>query len=258
MLSDVSILIVGGPYLNFNPTLQFNHDNLFLSYGLSLKDAWSKMDTQKANVIVNDDTNLPKIDNDNNRYLNNQIQNTRCGLDSIKTKYTLRVRADLVISDVQKIIKTYAELSQLKRKNPVFDGYIMTSSFFTCNPYGPSPLSMHPGDWLNFGLTSDLKKLYDIEYINPQEVLTADKKQKYRCEQYICVKGLKNFGYSIINWGDDHSDLKEATLNLFKNNFLIFDTNYGSCVHNIKYPYATNSPMVLGMKDWLKIKGVLK
>jgi hypothetical protein len=174
--------------------------------------------------------------------LNRQLIGTKNALNHVKTKYCVKTRTDIHF-------KTNAITKRFKSENykriellKIFDEKIVTLP--TINPNRRSKFLFNICDWIFFGLTSDIKKIYScnpIEFdrykgnknINGNYFLYNN----FQVEQYIWIHLVKeklDIEYDSIK--DYKKELIEISEISYVNNFLPFESN------------------VIGI-DWLKAPG---
>ncbi|MGZ9432284.1 WavE lipopolysaccharide synthesis family protein [Mycoplasma sp. 613B] len=98
--------------------------------------------------------------------INRIIVATQNGLKEVKTKYVLRIRNDLYFKN-DNILNDFASFFHKRdEKYKIFDKRLISSTFFSCDynnlSYGKIDYAyLHISDWLNFGLTTDVKKFWE-------------------------------------------------------------------------------------------------
>lgn len=160
--------------------------------------------------------------------VNRQIVCTVVGLTAATRKYALKIRTDMVLesTDFLKIFENAKPLKSDKRN--VFARPVLTNNFSSRNTAEilkrlPShPLPFHPSDHVSFGLTEDVRFLWDIPLQNDEEALHfMDHSQPNRFrfsefsrltpEQYIFTSALaKKVAIDI----DHYADLRKETIAL--------------------------------------------
>lgn len=102
-----------------------------------------------------------------------QILSTQKGLEFASRPYTLKIRSDLVLTD-NKFLKFYNDFPERDNDYIFFNERVMFVSCFFKKYIGQKKNYLHPvpyhiSDWLMFGKTSDIKKLFDI----PHDIRTS-------------------------------------------------------------------------------------
>ncbi len=184
---------------------------------------------------------------------NRQIVSTKAGIKRVRTKYTLKMRSDLILLG-DDILGYMNAFPCRKSEYEIFKQRIIIGELFTRNtfhyfdPQGVShkvPKPFHPSDWFLFGLTEDINRMYNniqlipknemVDYTCkfPDRVLTNKYKYswRYTTEQHIllwCVK--EKFGEIYFeDWTDwSEENIKESE-KIMMNNFTILSF----CQHKI-------------------------
>ena len=229
------------------------------------------------NVIFNKDPGGTKDLNTafvNN--LNRQLVSTLNGLKSVKTKYALKVRSNLIFRN-NNLLKYFDKFQMTNEKYKVFDRKVIFCSYFFKRYLGEFKYVVHPtpyhiSDWMAFGLTKDLIKLFDVPLTKEPEYtnfLINNKKSdiklnmfgashQYAPEQYIfynCVKKYSKFDgvakfESIIDYSDE--SIKDSE-NFVVNNCIILDPSQISCycAKNGIDPYREWSYKIWGLPHYV-------
>lgn len=151
-----------------------------------------KLNLDNVEYIWNEKPTTPGTDN-----RNMQIVSCQNGLKKITTKYSAKMRTD----------QKYTDESMLKMYEYFTDNLNENGTIFAAGLY-PS-LLFHPRDHIFWGLTDDLKQLYDIplEYNGFSDKLNVPKSElwkyyKYfvRTETYIGVRYCMKYDDSIIKF----------------------------------------------------------
>jgi hypothetical protein len=174
--------------------------------------------------------------------LNRQIIGTKKALDLVKTDYCIKTRTDIYFKNNNIIKKHKSKFDKRIDSIKIFDDKIV--SLPTVNPKKRSKFLFNICDWIFFGLTTDIKKIYGC---NPIETngFRGEKNDKnhyflsnnYQVEQYIWIHLVKK-----------HINIDYNSINDFKKQFLA--TSEISYVNNF-LPFEANE---LGI-DWLKAPG---
>lgn len=217
-------------------------------------------------LIENDDPGAEVCDNFYNikNNINRQIVSTKNGLKSVKTKFAMKLRSDMIIAN-KNFISNFAKYDDYRNDNcKLFKNRIIINNLYCADPE-LTQFPFHMSDWVQFGLTDDLLNLWDIEiqkepdmsrYFLDKQKPQNDKNKtwlfKYIPEQYIAISCLKKNNIEFnCSW---YSDLTAENLNLtklfFANNFLILDyEKYG--VKFLKFnPYKWDYSKQLNFDKW--------
>lgn len=184
---------------------------------------------------------------------NRQILSTKNGLDKVETTYAFKLRSDLTIHG-DDILSYFNAFPKREAQYSIFKNRILIGELYTRNDFvyrAPDnsrhsvPKPFHPSDWFFFGLTEDLRAIYDsIELIPRNEMggylcghpeRVEDNKYKYSwrytTEQHIML-GCVRKKFEQLNF-DDWTDWNDETIllseKIMMNNFVILDF----CQHKI-------------------------
>lgn len=154
--------------------------------------------------VLSDDPGAIFYSNSPDSKLNNvnrQIISTRSGLGAVNTLYSFKIRTDFEISNRDFLI--YIEMfNKPDGLYKVFEQRVLSCCFFSRDPRGAMPYPFHPSDLAFFGLTSDLKRFFDVPLMTEAEAYwVADKGlllNRYVPEQHLFINFLKAQGKSII------------------------------------------------------------
>lgn len=250
---DITVLIQG--YVSEDTGILVRSVRKYMPGSKILISTWDNCDTRGLEydelVLTSDPGGIPCEIWDNFARVNNgnrQIVSTQKGLDNIETKYTLKLRSDLVLLG-NDFIKYYDSANNKRNINYcLFDRRIIIGELYSrhefvyhrCGQEYTVPKPFHPSDWYAFGLTSDLKLLYsDIplipesefqysklvhpEYINKYKYKYS---WRYTTEQHIFLNALrKKFNYiNFRDWTDWNDEIIRFSDYVMKNNFVFLDT----------------------------------
>ena len=123
--------------------------------------------------------------------LDRQIVSTRAALEKLTRKYTLKLRTDIKILSnyfLERYDQTCLQWAARRKKQyQVFGNFVLVSSFFCRNPR-IVPMAYHMSDWISFGMTDDIKLIYEIE--KPDEKFyswfASHRKETWLYKDYIC------------------------------------------------------------------------
>ncbi len=173
-----------------------------------------------------------------------QIVSSIEGLKKVNTRYSAKVRSDLVFknSNFLKYFEKYNKLSYDNNYKLVEKRVVMLTS---CNPKRRFKFPFNAADWFYFGLSEDIKNIFDLPLVRDSFIGTHeydDNKEKecespYSTEQYVWYGFLSK--YKKIN---------------FKH---LRDISNNNIEESEKY-FANNSIMLTAKQagiDWLKYPG---
>jgi hypothetical protein len=243
-MKDLTILIQG-PYFEYN---QYNSNENIKILKKSFPDAEILISTWKnenkfkldANdkIIYNDDPGtiidncLGSITNGSN--ILRQITSVKNGLNQINTKYTLKIRSDTYFKS-NKIIKLDLNKFIFNERYKIFEERIVISTIGSLNQKNTKIL-YNFSDWFNFGLTSDLKKIWNYAKVENEDInyFTKFKNKKkniygknwdlkFTAEQFIFFKSISQFIEDKIEHAQDYSKKKllSAEKYLINNLYLV-------------------------------------
>jgi len=111
---------------------------------------------------------LPPIKSDapkpNN--MNLQIAAARSGLAAVTGQHVLRIRSDAYFASRAFLGQWEKGILFPRESAAVFRQRILISWLFTLNPYTIERLPFHFSDWFHFGRTEDVRRVWDIPYID--------------------------------------------------------------------------------------------
>lgn len=243
-MKDLTVLIQG-PYFEYN---QYNSNENIKILKKSFPDAEILISTWKnenkfildANdkIIYNDDpgtivdNHLGSLTNGSN--ILRQITSVKNGLNKINTKYTLKIRSDAYFKS-NKILKLDLNKFIFNERYKIFEERIVTSTIGSLNQKNTKIL-YNFSDWFNFGLTSDLKKIWNYAKVENEDInyFTKFKNKKkniygknwdlkFTAEQFIFFKSISQFIEDKIEHAHDYSKKKlvSAEKYLINNLYLI-------------------------------------
>lgn len=181
---------------------------------------------------------LPPIKDDtrNPNNINYLIESSYNGLSVASKTYTLRIRNDAIFLN-SNFIDLYCNNHALPRKSETafFQKRVLVPWIYTLNPYSDERLPLHISDWLNFGLTKDLKKIWDIPPYTFQDAVFFEKnKPRYAniserhfnlrlaVEQYIYIQYFQKVHPTLkVDYLNDLSS-RELCMDIMLDNFYIF------------------------------------
>ena len=158
-----------------------------------------------------------------------QVVSSKNGLNASKTKYSIKIRADLEIKSSD-FLNYFYEFNKLPTDSTykILKQRIITMT--TCNPKRRYKLPFTLSDWFFFGLTEDLKNLFDIPLID-EKYQTKDKNgfkteliNPFYPEQYIWSKFILKYKPLSFRHSDDLSNNNiELSERYFANNCIFLN-----------------------------------
>jgi len=142
--------------------------------------------------------------------VNNQITTSQNGLKKVRGEYTLNMRSDMILAGA-------GFIDYFIKYNEGGDGELFKKKVVvlpTYNPRRPTKYLFNICDWFFFGLTEDIKNLFDIPLMN-EDAMRGEKingyypwDKNFESEQYIWTTFLKK--YKDINFPYNYYFTEEA------------------------------------------------
>lgn len=183
--------------------------------------------------------------------VNRQIVVMRAGLKLVKTKYTLKLRSDTVLTS-NSLVKNWGKFEARNERLRIFEQRITTAAILTMNPRlcylekQFTPFLFHVNDMIQFGLTVDMVKLWDLplmeqrdfKYFSSQDL--RGQRDQIACrrvpEDYVWTTVLSRAGVTVNDsWADFQPQLLSVSELSIINNFCLLDYQ-DMGVHSLKYP----------------------
>ncbi len=205
--SEISVVVQGAVSgsKNNNPKHRLTHICLksvrkYLPGAQIILSTWEGADTENLDydVLILSKDPGPNQMGDNPTNCFRQIVSSGNGLKACRTKYAIKMRSDLELKG-KKFIDYFIKYSQLPfdQNYKILKQRVVTLT--TCNPNRRQKWPFNCCDWFFFGLTEDVKNIFDIPLINKQ---TTRKDQNgdervainpYSAEQYIWSQFLSKY-----------------------------------------------------------------
>ncbi len=268
--ADISVIVQGAIDKQNTPHCLGSIRN-YLPGAEIILSTWKGSDTAGLDydvLIENDDPGATICDLSDNTVnnVNRQIISTLNGLNVVKTKYALKIRSDILLKNINFLNYFEQFVDHRNSEYNIFSRRIVINNFYTADR-NTTNLILHPSDWVQFGLLSDLLKLWNIplqpepessQYFkdkpNPIDINNA-RTYRYIPEQYILKSCLDKNNIHMVfeHFGDYNDKNSEQSDLIFANNFIIVDyENYG--IEFIKFdPYKFNSNHQMTFHKWLKL-----
>lgn len=113
---------------------------------------------------------------------NRQIVSTKNGLMQCTKKYSLKIRTDCMVYS-PKLLSYWNEYPKRTSEYKWFSHKIILPTLYCkryLDQYSLIPTPFHYSDWLQFGLTKDVSKIWDIELISDKMYLQYFSQKNYR------------------------------------------------------------------------------
>lgn len=213
-----------------------------------LEGLFDKLVLNKDPGALNDEyfpDNPYNLHKQNNR--NRQICSTKHGLEKAERKYALKIRTDFILTNT-KFIEDYFEIIKIspqKDKNwQIFEERILTIG--TGNP-DKMGLAYHLSDLIAFGLTKDIKKLWDIPYLTKEDATYCLDRNindnihyfsyKYATEQQLLLDNLDKNKIQYKKpeyYFDIDEEIKKDSEKALINNFIFYDYIFSGIITKFK------------------------
>lgn len=197
--------------------------------------------------------------------LNRQIVSTQSGLNLVETKYALKLRSDMILVN-KNFLNYYGKYSEFRSSNcKLFEERIIINNLYCANPEKTKFL-FHISDWTQFGLTSDMLKLWKIPLQSDEEATYFLNKPrpknsvhsswvfKYIPEQYIWKTSLEENGVetNFKNFSDINPPNMQLSRLSIANNFMVVNyEDFG--IKFLKFnPYKWSKHSQMNFSIWLK------
>lgn len=181
-------------------------------------------------VEIPDPGKLPsytKYDPARENNINRQIISSRAGISLVKTKYAVKIRSDMRITGTG-LINVFQRVGD--------DSRLLVSTLFTRHPYGLNRYLYNVSDWLVFGRTELLLKLFTLDDVslndavwfqnNSHRKFSSYSAKRFRSrfspEQYLFIPYARGKGYktpSFLNEFD--SDLQKEYETFIGNELIV-------------------------------------
>ena len=191
-----------------------------------------------SSVVVHNNLKSTNINN-----TNRMIYGVKRAISRVPTKYVLKLRTDIILQD--KSFLEYWDIYPERNKQfqlfqkRILNYYLFAPQFNYCQGE-KIPTLFHPSDWMFFGLTSDVKKLFNIplqpdptyslwwiQHSKPEQQIDCwpEAVFRYAPEQYLCYQAVHKQFPSITfnNYLDITREKEQLSRLIMANNFVILD-----------------------------------
>ncbi len=215
---------------------------------------------------------LPPIKSDSTK-LNNanfQIAAAKMGLSIATGRFVLRIRSDMIFSDRSFIEQYEFSLNLPRGESSVFAQRVLVSWLFTLNPFADERLPLHLSDWFHFGLTSDVKRIWDVplvtladsiyyrthkhaEHSNDGERLFNIRLGVEQHIQYHCFK--RSFPELTLEYHNDQSSVSLA-MGILVDNYAICDLLRANCIfekYSAEFFDASKRSHCIPREKWISL-----
>jgi len=242
---------------------------------------WDGVETDKylefqVKAVLSKDPGSVYRDKENNilMNLNRQMRSASRGLSESTTKYSVKLRSDLVPRN-RNILKCLNSPEIFYPRNPIYSkttNRVVVLDVTSIDPKLEEPLPFHPCDWFYAGLTSDLRLFFPLGRSCDEETISLYYEQnqkpennpfpsslaRYHPESWIFVEAVKDFmDFDFKHLSDISGENIDISENLIYNNLMIASlrkTGWKSLKHKIKIMNYTRTYSTSSWKTIGKIK----
>lgn len=202
--------------------------------------------------------------------VNLQIAAAKAGLAAATGVHVLRTRSDFVFLDRSFLAQYLDGRAETRGGAATLADRVLISSLFTLNPFTYERMPLHFSDWFHFGLTSDVRMLWDVPPMTLRDAAhykthrcapgsTADERQivpRLAVEQHIMYHCMKRFFPQLSL--DFHNDLSsiDLSLDILTDNFIVADLIAAACKFD-KYRVDIDDPAkalhCVTREDWFEM-----
>lgn len=231
---------------------------------------WDGTDSTSINglydeVVFNKDPGASTYSGEKGSKLNNvnrQIVSTFGGVKNVKTKYTLKFRADFFLTG-NDFLNFFNKYNNFSKELRMVKKRMLVCSLYTRNPNMRStPFPFHVSDFVFFGLTEDLYNVFNIPLMSTNEAEWFINKEKPRLnnnlfnfqhryfpEQHIWLNFLK---YKDLDFFADISNNNiKASILSFVNNIVILSPKQLNVASNKPRLFKDRASTCFNYYDWL-------
>ena len=223
-------------------------------------------------VLLNDDPGAVRFCSSSMTNSNNRIiVSTKNGLEACSNKYCLKLRSDAVLQS-SNFLDYFDRFPERSEQFPLFERKVIACSNNSVRYFSIGKKFMftpfHISDWVYFGLTSDLKLLYNVELAKEPQLSEYFRKNKriegkndffmdcnwqFPPEQYITYNAFKNKfpEISLKNKTDyNYTNIRQSD-QLIMNNFIVLEPKlWGFIIFKDFYYKICRYPFMLEAIIW--------
>lgn len=204
--NDEITFVVQGAIDKINTPVCLNLIRRHFKGSAIILSTWENSDVEGLdydNLVLNEDPGGFSFSEKFYDNTNRQIISSRNGIAASNTEYTCKIRSDVALLS-NRFVNYFDKFKRTSGKYEVYEKRIITYVFPSKFQHEDEITPFHICDWLFFGRTKDLRKMFDIELIEEENCAfnggvfpsNAPERfyknpQKYFPEQYICYKALE-------------------------------------------------------------------
>lgn len=270
---DISVVVQGAVDKDYTPLCLYSIRK-YLPEAEIILSTWEDSDVENLDydiLVLNKDPGGIKHDfaiyNERNSInnFNRQLVSTSHGIKKANRKYTLKLRSDLILKNVD-FLKHWDKYPARNIDFNLFNHRVLCSTIYSrensCPLTGNGlPVPFHPSDFWFFGLTEDLKNYFgncpaqtqeeggNWTFKYPNRLPYSSMLWRFAPEQFFCVNWVKKY-YSDLNfydWSDWNQENIELSNNILYNNFIFLDYAQ-SGIYSKKHEWAyENQELIQGL-----------
>lgn len=201
-------------------------------------------------------------EDDNRNNVNRQIFTVQAGLEKVRRAYTLKIRSDILLRS-RGFLEFFERYQERRSGEGVFENRLVVCNYYTKNPR-VVPLPFHPSDWFVFGKSADVRRLYEIPFMDGAALnwFSVRKKEillytgytgQFTPEQHIFLSCVQKYcPASCCCYYDATPENVRLTERLFADNFIVLDYQKQLDIIFTKYPpnRFLDSASLLSHRHW--------
>jgi|GEM_PF-5069722 len=250
--SDITFVIQGQPYIRSNvnytvkciESIRTHYPDSKIIFSLSSPSLENKSTYNVDEFTFSDDPGGIDIKGKKLLNVNRQIVSSLAGIKKANTKWVCKVRADMYFSKYISFEKIYRKKNNSSTKK-VFDEKVIVSDITTKNFELKDEYVDHVSDWLYFGLTTDLYKLFNIPLYDEAVIELASPLSAVSAERYIWTKHLfnKSFGFRTVSLAQEYLVNNAIIISAKKKGIKCYKKGYS-------FPFGVNGFSQYNEQDW--------
>lgn len=176
--------------------------------------------------------------------VNRQIVSSLAGIKKAKTQWVCKIRADMYFSKHISFEKIYQGANRSAVKQ-AFDEKIIVTDITTKNYELADAYVDHVSDWLYFGLTTDLFRLFNIPLYDETIIKLRSSFPTVSAERYIWTRHLfdTSFAFRELSVAQEYLVNNAIIINAKKNGIKCYKKGYG-------FPFGVNGFHQYNAQDW--------
>jgi acetyltransferase-like isoleucine patch superfamily enzyme len=200
--------------------------------------------------------------------MNRQIISTQKGLSKVVTKYALKFRTDISLTSDTAITEYFHLRTKYRSRNKKFSIFQNRILSIGTGNQDNMNLSYHLSDLVQFGLTEDIKALWDIPLLSKEEATYCEVNNlnngsffafRYACEQKLLLDNVDKSGikYAKPNYYFDTSDaIKKDSEQILINNFIFLSTFNCGMIFSVDHMNVVSNTFAYFFEDFIRFYGI--